>query len=140
MVIDIEINKQLLRAIQERGDSICVQKTRYDQVPVSASSSPHLSGNQDIGVLTHLDGTVTNNEAEFSHIEPRPHTLSHLIDLLLCEILEVGVRGHGGHQKPDRKFIKRLRSIQRGSGTSAMTPSTDSVVVVQLMCMSNSAM
>jgi len=107
MVIDIEISKQLLRTNQERGDGICVQKTGYDQVPVNVSSSHRIRRVTKITGCSPISMKLSPIMKQgFNHIEPRPHALSHLIDLLLCEILEVGVGGHDGHQRPDRKFIK----------------------------------
>ena len=60
MVIDIEVSKQLLRSIQERGGGVRVQKTRYDQVPMDAISSRRIY--YRVERLTHLDRTAADGE------------------------------------------------------------------------------
>jgi hypothetical protein len=103
VVIYLEISKQPLRTIQERSGGIRVQETRYDQVSVNAISSHRISGDQE-GCSPISMKLAPMSKQAFSYMEPRPCVLTYLVDLLSREILEVGVGGHDGHRKSDRKF------------------------------------
>jgi len=87
---------------------------------------------------THLDGTVADNGASVQSYGISTRTLTYLVDLLLREILEVGVGGHDGGNSIGLFIGKAPWHTVRIN--SAMTHNTDSGVVVQSMRMSNNAM
>ena len=72
----------------------------------------------------------------FSLMGPQPATMAYLVDLLSCEILEVGVGGHDNGNSIGMFIIKAPWKAV----SSAMTHNTDYGVMVQSMCMSNNAM
>jgi hypothetical protein len=71
-------------------------------------------------------------EQGLSRTEERPCTLTYLVNLLLCQILKVGVVDHDGGRRHGRLFTRTDGAV------TAMSQNINSGVV-QLMRMSNNA-